>query len=127
MLFRSVSKIGGGTFGSYSDARYKQDITNYTAGLAEINQLVPKNYRYTAEFMQADNPSQEFVGLIAQELETTDFANSVTEDAMGYKMVDTNQIIYALINSVKELSTKVDEMTEEIAVLKAKVFFGLNI
>jgi hypothetical protein len=123
----SVSKIGGGTFGSYSDARYKQDITNYTAGLAEINQLVPKNYRYTAEFMQADNPSQEFVGLIAQELETTDFANSVTEDAMGYKMVDTNQIIYALINSVKELSTKVDEMTEEIAVLKAKVFFGLNI
>jgi hypothetical protein len=51
----------------------------------------------------------------------------VTEDAMGYKMVDTNQIIYALINSVKELSTKVDEMTEEIAVLKAKVFFGLNI
>jgi hypothetical protein len=123
----SVSKIGGGTFGSYSDARYKQDITNYTAGLAEINQLVPKNYRYTAKFMQADNPSQEFVGLIAQELETTDFANSVTEDAMGYKMVDTNQIIYALINSVKELSTKVDEMTEEIAVLKAKVFFGLNI
>ena len=123
----SVSKIGGGTFGSYSDARYKQDISNYTAGLAQINQLVPKNYKYTAEFMQADNPSQEFVGLIAQELETTDFANSVSEDALGYKMVDTNQIIYALINSVKELSTKVDELTEEIAVLKAKVFFGLNI
>ena len=123
----SVSKIGGGTFGSYSDARYKQDISNYTAGLSQINQLVPKNYKYTAEFMQADNPSQEFVGLIAQELETTDFANSVSEDALGYKMVDTNQIIYALINSVKELSTKVDELTEEIAVLKAKVFFGLNI
>ena len=123
----SVSKIGGGTFGSYSDARYKQDISNYTAGLAQINQLVPKNYKYTAEFMQADNPSQEFVGLIAQELETTDFANSVSEDALGYKMVDTNQIIYALINSVKELSTKVDELTEEIEVLKAKVFFGLNI
>lgn len=123
----SVSKIGGGTFGSYSDARYKQDISNYTAGLTQINQLVPKNYKYTAEFMQADNPSQEFVGLIAQELETTDFANSVSEDALGYKMVDTNQIIYALINSVKELSTKVDELTEEIAVLKAKVFFGLNI
>ena len=123
----SVSKIGGGTFGSYSDARYKQDISNYTAGLAQINQLVPKNYKYTAEFMQADNPSQEFVGLIAQELETTDFANSVSEDALGYKMVDTNQIIYALINSVKELSTKVDELTEEIAVLKAKVFFGVNI
>ena len=123
----SVSKIGGGTFGSYSDARYKQDISNYTASLAQINQLVPKNYKYTAEFMQADNPSQEFVGLIAQELETTDFANSVSEDALGYKMVDTNQIIYALINSVKELSTKVDELTEEIAVLKAKVFFGLNI
>ena len=123
----SVSKIGGGTFGSYSDARYKQDISNYTAGLAQINQLVPKNYKYTAKFMQADNPSQEFVGLIAQELETTDFANSVSEDALVYKMVDTNQIIYALINSVKELSTKVDELTEEIAVLKAKVFFGLNI
>lgn len=123
----TVSKIGGGTFGSYSDQRYKQDITNYTPGLNDINQLVPKNYKYTAEFMQSDLPSQNFVGLIAQDLESTAFANSVTQDANGYRMVDANQITYALINAVKELNTTVDALKEEIEILKAKVFFGLNI
>ena len=123
----TVSKIGGGTFGSYSDQRYKQDVTNYTLGLTEVSQLTPKNYKYTAEFMQGSTPSQEFVGLIAQDLESTAFASSVTQDSKGYKMVDTNQITYALINAVKELNTTVDALKQEIEILKAKVFFGLNI
>jgi hypothetical protein len=63
-----VQKVGGGTFNSYSDSRYKQDISAYNKGLAELKQVEPKNYRFTAEFMKSDSPSQQFVGIIAQEL-----------------------------------------------------------
>jgi hypothetical protein len=105
-----VQKVGGGSFNSYSDSRYKQDISAYGKGLAEIKQVEPKNYRYTAEFMKSDSPSQAFVGVIAQELEGTAFANCVKTDANGYKIVDTSELTFALINAVKELSAKIDQL-----------------
>lgn len=105
-----VQKVGGGTFNSYSDSRYKQDISVYGKGLSEIKQVEPKNYRFTAEFMNSDSPSQAFVGVIAQELEGTAFANCVKTNANGYKIVDTSELTFALINAVKELSAKIDEL-----------------
>lgn len=105
-----VQKVGGGSFNSYSDSRYKENVSTYTKGLAEIKQVEPKNYRYTAEFMKSDSPSQAFVGVIAQELEGTSFANCVKTDANGYKIVDTSELTFALINAVKELSAKIDQL-----------------
>jgi len=105
-----VQKVGGGSFNSYSDSRYKQDITAYGKGLAEIKQVQPKNYRYTAEFMKSDSPSDAFVGVIAQELEGTAFANCVRTDANGFKIVDTSELTYALINAVKELSSRIEQL-----------------
>ena len=105
-----VQKVGGGSFNSYSDSRYKQDISAYGKGLAEIKQVSPKNYRYTAEFMKSDSPSQAFVGVIAQELEGTAFANCVKTDANGYKIVDTSELTFALINAVKELSSRIEQL-----------------
>lgn len=113
-----VQKIGGGTFNSYSDRRYKQDITPYTKGVTDIAQLNPVNYRYTAEFMHSDQPSQSFVGLIAQDVQQTSFADSVSVDAQGYCVLDTNQMLYALINSVKQLSSQVQTLQAEVAALK---------
>jgi hypothetical protein len=105
-----VQKVGGGSFNSYSDSRYKQDISAYTKGLAELKQVEPKNYRFTAEFMKSDSPSQQFVGVIAQELEGTAFANCVKTDNNGYKIVDTSELTFALINAVKELTQRIEQL-----------------
>lgn len=105
-----VQKVGGGTFNSYSDIRYKQDIGTYNKGLAELKQITPKKYRYTAEFMKSNSPSQEFVGVIAQELEGTPFANCVKEDDKGFKVVDTSELTFALINAVKEMSQRIEQL-----------------
>lgn len=105
-----VQKVGGGSFNSYSDSRYKQDITAYNKGLAELKQVNPKNYRYTAEFMKSGSPSQEFVGVIAQELEGTAFANCVKTDDKGFKIVDTSELTFALINAVKEMSQRIEQL-----------------
>ncbi len=105
-----VQKLNGGTFNAYSDARYKQDITVYSKGLAEIKQVEPKNYRFTAEYMKSDAPSKYFVGVIAQEFEQTAFSNCVKNDANGYKIVDMSELTFALINAVKELSARVEQL-----------------
>jgi hypothetical protein len=105
-----VQKQGGGSFNSYSDSRYKQDITSYNKGLAELKQIEPKNYRYTAEFMKSDSPSQQFVGVIAQELEGTAFSNCVKTDNNGFKIVDTSELTFALINAVKEMSQRIEQL-----------------
>lgn len=105
-----VQKLNGGTFNAYSDVRYKQDITVYSKGLTEIKQVEPKNYRFTAEYMKSDAPSKYFVGVIAQEFEQTAFANCVKADANGYKIVDMSELTFALINAVKELSTRVEQL-----------------
>jgi hypothetical protein len=105
-----VQKVGGGTFNTYSDSRYKQDISVYSKGLTELSQVNPKNYRYTAEFMKSDNPSQQFVGVIAQELEGTAFANCVKTDSNGFKIVDTSELTFALINAVKEMGQRIEQL-----------------
>ncbi len=105
-----VQKVGGGSFNSYSDSRYKQDISAYNKGLAELKQVEPKNYRFTAEFMKSDAPSQQFVGVIAQELEGTAFANCVKTDDKGFKIVDTSELTFALINAVKEMSQRIEQL-----------------
>ena len=113
-----VQKVGGGTFNSYSDRRYKQDITDYNRGLSALAQLNPVNYRYTAEFMHSDKPSQFFVGLIAQDVQQTAFADCVTVDAQGYCVLDISQLTFALINAVQELNNKVTTLEAEVAALK---------
>jgi len=114
-----VQKVGGGTFNTISDRRHKQDITAYEKGLTELKQLSLVNYRYTSEFMKAAAPSKQFVGLIAQDVQNTGFSDSVVTDDKGYLALDTSQLTYALINAVKELSSKVEVLEAEVAALKA--------
>lgn len=110
-----VQKVGGGSFNTYSDINVKQDISSYNKGLVSIKQLSPKNYKFTSQFMQSDSPSKPFVGLIAQEVETTDFANCVSTGANGLKTLDTSEIVFALVNAVKELSAEVEALKAQIS------------
>lgn len=114
----NVSKVGGGEFAVYSDRRYKQDITPYTKSVTDILQLNPVNYRYTAAFMHSDEPSQPFVGLLAQDVQETSFADCVSINADGYCMLDSSEMLFALINSVKQLSAEVNTLKAEVAALK---------
>ena len=116
--YSDVQKVGGGNFNVYSDRQIKQDITPYTKSINDILQLNPVNYRYTAAFMRSNQPSQPFVGLIAQDVQETSFADCVSIDSQGYCMLDTSEMMFALINSVKQLSSQVQTLQAEVAALK---------
>ena len=106
-----------------SDRRLKKNITDSPKGLAEINQLRVTNFEYRteeeidmSEFPKADGPHQVVLGssvegeiqtgVIAQEVEAI-LPECIQVSDKGAKTVQTDPILWALVNAVKELSTKV--------------------
>jgi len=105
-----------------SDRRLKKNIVNSTKGLTEIDQLRVANFEYRtedeidmSEFPLADGPHQVVLGkgnegvhtgVIAQEIEAI-LPECITVSDKGAKTVQTDPIMWALVNAVKELSAKV--------------------
>ena len=121
-----------------SDRRDKTDIEPFTHGLSWINKLDPVTYRWDNRSNYEDgvpdgskkSPKLN-VGLIAQdELEVEkehgfgDTPDNMivahVDDGGGYGMKYV-KLVPILINAVKELSTKNDELAAEIASLKSQI------
>lgn len=96
----TVFKTGGGTFSATSDARLKDVQGSYTKGLAELKTLLPILFKYKGD------SDKIYTGLIAQEVQKTAFVSMVFKKDDGYLAIDNSELIYALINAVKELDTK---------------------
>jgi hypothetical protein len=121
----TIFRVGPGitaaqcTFGAnwtvVSDARVKTDVTPYALGTAAVNQLRPVSYIYNGDYGTPDNGVIQ-TGLIAQEVLTTQLASMVgtyvyTDPQTGEQTtlydLNTNQLVFALVNAVKELSARV--------------------
>ena len=105
-----------------SDRRLKKNIVDNSKGLAEIDQLRVTNFEYRAreeidmsEFPLANDPGQVVLGegnggvhtgVIAQEIEAV-LPECIKVSDRGAKTVNTDPIMWALVNAVKELSAKV--------------------
>lgn len=98
-----------------SDARLKNISGDNTAGLKEINALEVKNYTY-----KNDEKKVPHVGVIAQQLQKI-FPNSVTENNEGYLMIRTEEIFYAMVNSIKELCSQIQDLTAKITGLDKRI------
>ena len=107
-----------------SDRRLKKNIVDSPKGLTEIDQLRVTNFEYRkedeidmSEFTSADGPHQICLndktkegvvqtGVIAQEVESV-LPECINISKKGVKTVNTDPILWALVNAVKELSAKV--------------------
>jgi len=122
-----------------SDRRDKTDIEPFTHGLSWINKLNPVTYRWdNRNFYDDGKPDgtkkqpKLNLGLIAQdELEVEkEHGYGDTSDNMlvadlgldGTKYgMQYSKLVPILINAVKELSTKNDELAAEVASLKSQI------
>jgi len=109
-----VRKPGGGSFNTSSDLRLKNVQGNYSLGLAAIKQLNPIQFTYNDNERNAKLPasmkSKTFIGLGAQDVEQTALSSMVRDDEDGFKSLDNSELIYALVNAVKELSAEIDTL-----------------
>ena len=118
---------GGGMWVSLSDETVKENIQPYTAGLNEILQLEPVNYNYIKALGEELN-ARNFVGLTAQSaikvmpemktqntpaLSKTVFDRIKREtnlDPTQFLGLDPSPLVYALINAVKELTGRLENL-----------------
>ena len=128
---QSGSQVGSiSTNGSSlpSDRNFKKNITDLTLGLEFVNTLKPSKFNLKLE----EDTDPLLFGLIAQDVEESLTAAGVTKnstvlcqhkptesEAESDYSLDYGKFIPILINSIKELSTKVAALETEVAALKA--------
>jgi hypothetical protein len=96
-----------GAFINSSDLRAKQDVADLEYGLAEIRKLRPVSYNWRA----IHNPHRS-IGLIAQEVLPVISESVYTDDTSpdGQLGISYTSLIPVLVNAVKELASRVDEL-----------------
>lgn len=109
---QDVFVMVGNLFGG-SDKRLKENISNSTIGLNEINKIQVKNYNYK-------NDKTPRVGVIAQDLQKI-FPNSVKKNEDGFLAVSKDEMFFAMINSIQELDKRIIELEKENKELKSKL------
>lgn len=98
-----------------SDIRLKNVIGDNTAGLKEINALEVKNYTF-----KNDKEKTPHVGVIAQQLQKI-FPNAVTKGEDGYLRIRTEDIFYAMVNSIKDLFKQIQDLAAKITGLDNRI------
>lgn len=101
----------------YSDARIKKNVTAYTKGLAELSQINIKNFEFNGLGNSKDG--QKGLGVIADEIANVlpDSVVSIPtklnpndEQKVDLKTFDSTELVYLLVNAVKELKAEVDAL-----------------
>lgn len=95
--------------GNYSDVRLKEDISDYTHGLSHIKQFNPKWFRFKKRYNE-----KMLSGLIAQDVESIS-SEYINEDLEGYKELNYPAIYMTMLNAIKELSIKVEELEAQLS------------
>jgi len=121
-----ASKSGGGSWLTYSDRRVKKNIITYTKGIDEVMQIQPVSYHYNSKSGYSDTTKQ-YVGVIAQEIEKI-LPNTVSlfDDSQGSsglkdkRQFDSSEIIWLMVNAIKELDQRNVALLHELKELKAK-------
>jgi hypothetical protein len=103
----SAAKPGSNTWTITSDARTKKNIERYRPGLKEVLAINPVRFQYNQLSGYADTTSR-YVGVLAQEIEKVlPSAVSIVKNDRLVKdklVYDGNELVYTLINAIKELS-----------------------
>ena len=111
-------KPGGGQFADPSDIRVKKDVVSYTCGLAEITKLNPVEFAYNGRGGMIED-GRRYVGLIANDvalvmpemvLRWRPGADADPDDPDDLLGLDASALVYALVNSVKELAAEVAQL-----------------
>jgi hypothetical protein len=100
------------SYGSLSDASLKENITDATPKLEDINNVRVVNFNFKGD----DNKQ---IGVIAQEIEQV-WPSIVSTEEDGTKSVKYSVLVPILIKAVQELKEQLDSALQEIAELKSK-------
>lgn len=118
-IIGNAYKPGGGSWLASSDERLKDVYGGFSAGLDGILKLDPVYYSYKAGNTRNLPDDQTYVGVVAQNVESA-IPDAVTVGEDGYLNVNNDPIIWAMVNSIKELKAENDALRARIEALETK-------
>lgn len=98
-----------GTWGTISDQAWKENITDATPKLDDLDELRVVNYTLKEAYRPTGEPAMKLLGFIAQEVETV-FPAMVDVDGDGFKTVKTSVLVPMLVKAIQELKARVEAL-----------------
>ena len=108
----TADKVGGGSWGTYSDRRLKTLDGSFRSGLSQVLKLNPVRYRYKQENAIGIRDHDEHIGLVAQEVQKV-IPEAVTENSRGYLLLNNDPIIWTMLNAIKEQQREITALREK--------------
>jgi hypothetical protein len=93
---------------------------SFQAGLNEILRLNPINYRYKQHNALGIKDTDRHVGFVAQEVEKV-IPEAVTKDSQGYRIVNNDPILWAMLNAIKQQEALIQKQADEIKAQQAQL------
>jgi len=118
----TATKNSGTAWANPSDRRLKTNIINYTKGLTELTQIVPKTFEFNGK--GGSTAGLKTVGIIADEIEQvlpdtvqTRLSKLNPTDTVDteIKYFDSSELTWVMINAIKELKAEVDTLKIQLA------------
>jgi hypothetical protein len=117
--------IYAANFYKMSDLRMKSNISNITTGLKMINQIRPVYYtiinnEFDSTGRKIENTRQQY-GFISQEIEKSFPEVKITDDVLGFKLLDYDQIIPITVSAIQEQQKIIDSLIRDLAKFKEQL------
>jgi len=110
------------TWSVSSDQRLKKNIVDNNVGLDKVAQIQVRNFEYRNEDEVTDLPKNQVIkkegiqlGVIAQELQQI-LPDCVKQESTGVMAVEHDNIMWHMINAIKELNAKVIALETKLGV-----------
>lgn len=113
-----ASKVGGGSWQSFSDRRLKNIKSPFNTGLSAVMKLQPVRFQYRSDNAVGITSDKEYVGFSAQSVQQV-IPEAVTSNSEGYLMVNNDPILWTMLNAIKEQQKEIAELKKEIRKLRA--------
>lgn len=120
-----AAKTTGANWTVVSDARLKDNVRDLEAGLAQLQRVRPIRFRYNGK---AGTPAGlEGVGVLGQEIEQI-FPEMIQRipgrpgdgaELEDLRIYNSSALTYVLVNAVKELAGKVEQLEQALAEIRA--------
>lgn len=113
-----ASKTGGNTWLSFSDERLKNIKGRFNTGLKAVMQLQPIRYEYKPDNALGLVSEGDHIGFGASAVQKI-IPEAVTRSQSGYLMLNSDPILWTMLNAIKEQQKEIVELKGQIQKLQS--------